>query len=513
MMSAPSRSRVHSLPQLLDGLVEVDRLPAVHPTGLALDSRRVTPGDIFFAMAGTRSSGMHYVRDALAHGAVAVVLSSPPDDLLRNAARERNVPLIEDPQLSQHLGEIASRFYGHPSRDLSVIGVTGTDGKTSVTHFIAQAVARSDARPAQRGALIGTLGNGLYGALQPATHTTPDAISLQAIFDRLRDQGASHVAMEVSSHGLQQERVGGVAFNLAVLTNLGRDHLDYHGDVAAYKAAKRRLFAMPGLEGAVLNAQEAFGRELLSDFASRYPVALYGLAAEGRVMHPLAADWVAGEQPCWLDDGFRMDVVTPDGRMPVQCRLLGQFNALNVLATIAVLRRLGFDADAIAKRIAGLHSVPGRMQLMTRPGRAKVVIDYAHTPQALAVALDSVRRHTGGRLWCVFGCGGDRDRGKRPQMGRIAEQHADRTILTDDNPRHEDPKQIVADIQSGWQKPPVARVVHDRAHAIGVALDAAGPDDIVLIAGKGHETAQQIGDDARPFNDAQVVRRWWGEDQ
>lgn len=512
MMPASVQSPPPTLAQLLETALPPEQLQALsgfRPSGLSLDSRRVRTGEAFFALGGSRTDGLKFVRQALAAGAAAVVHEATADESTRAACRERGIPLVHLPRLREQLGLIAARFYGEPSRSVRVAGVTGTDGKSSVSHFIAQALDRPPGRPEMRSGLIGTLGSGLYGETVAGIHTTPDAIEVQRTLAGLRDAGAAYAAMEVSSHGLEQGRVNGVRFAVAVLTNLGRDHLDYHGNPAAYRAAKQRLFEDVRPGAAVLNAHDEFGRALLDSPGRRCPVTLYGLD-EAAVCDRRADDWLYADRVQWYPDGFEMEVVVPDGRYPVACKLLGDFNVLNVLAAFGALRRLEWEAGEIAGRLNRLSSVSGRMQLMSFPGRPVAVIDYAHTPQALETVLKALRRHCPGRLWCVFGCGGERDRGKRPEMGRIAETLADRVIVTDDNPRHEAPGQIVADIVGGIEDRAAVTVIRDRAAAIGQALAAAVPGDVVLIAGKGHEDYQQVGDERRPFSDAAVVDRAWG---
>jgi UDP-N-acetylmuramoyl-L-alanyl-D-glutamate--2,6-diaminopimelate ligase len=376
-----------------------------------------------------------------------------------------------------------------------------------VSHFIAQSLAAVSPASVQCCGLIGTLGNGFYGALDKATHTTPDAVQVQALLAGFYDRRAGYVAMETSSHALDQGRVNGVAFDTAVLTNLGRDHLDYHPDLSAYREAKQRLFAVPGLKAGVVNLQDEFGRALLSAYGESYPVSVYGFMEGAAVRPPQAADWALALEPAFDSLGFTVKIVVPEASFDLRCALLGRFNVLNVLAAIAVLRRFEIPMADIIAAAGRLRSVDGRMQLTHVSGRPAVVVDYAHTPQALAAALQALRAHCAGRLWCVFGCGGDRDAGKRPEMGRIAESYADRVVITDDNPRSEDPAAIAENILAGMRAPEQAWLIHDRAEAIEKSIDAAEADDLVLIAGKGHENTQQIKDELLPFHDQTVVNR------
>jgi UDP-N-acetylmuramoyl-L-alanyl-D-glutamate--2,6-diaminopimelate ligase len=508
MMPATHNPGGVSLYELLDGVTVIDMsLRTVQPTGLCLDSRHAQMGDVFFAVSGRSADGLRFARAVLEAGAIAVVHESPADEETLSLAREYSVPLIHDPQLEIHLGEIAARFYRHPSRSMKVIAVTGTDGKTSVTHFIAQALDKKDKSANARAAVIGTVGTGFSGALRAATHTTPDPISLQARMAELHAQGAAYIAMEASSHGLEQGRLNGTQLELAVLTNLGRDHLDYHVDLDSYQRAKQRLFTLPGLKGALLNWNDPFGRLLLNTYASDYPISVYGITSPAEFDQSGAADWVCTEQVDCSVDGLHMRVVTPDGGFELKCGLLGEFNALNVLAVAAALRRLGFSNEQIAERLTKLKSVPGRMQLISSADKAQIVIDYAHTPQALRLALSALREHCRGKLWC----GGDRDKGKRPQMGQIAESLADRIIITNDNPRHEAPDCIAAEIQGGMRNGSGALVILNRAEAIMAAIQQAGKNDLILLAGKGHETTQQIGDEYFPFSDQETVNQCLGD--
>ncbi|HRQ66430.1 MAG TPA: UDP-N-acetylmuramoyl-L-alanyl-D-glutamate--2,6-diaminopimelate ligase, partial [Xanthomonadaceae bacterium] len=371
---------------------------------------------------------------------------------------------------------------------------TGTNGKTSTVQLLAQALAALGQRPAT----IGTLGAGMHGAVESGQHTTPDVLSVHAMLARFRDAGASHVAMEVSSHALDQGRVDGVRFAAAVFTNLSRDHLDYHGDMRGYAAAKARLFAWPGLRHAVLNLDDEEGRLLRTVLPAGVRALGYGFAAD--------ADVRASDLSLSLD-GIAFDVATPWGRGRVESRLLGAFNAHNLLAVITVLGALGHSLEDVLVLMRQLQPVHGRMNRIGGDGRPLVVVDYAHTPDALEKALGSLRSHGGGRLLCVFGCGGERDRGKRPEMGRIAEDLADAIWITDDNPRGEDGDAIVAEVLNGLAHPARAVVERDRARAIAQAVAGAGSADIVLIAGKGHEAWQEAGGRRLPFDDLEHARR------
>ncbi|MCC6302423.1 MAG: UDP-N-acetylmuramoyl-L-alanyl-D-glutamate--2,6-diaminopimelate ligase [Gammaproteobacteria bacterium] len=499
---------VHPRPQrlsaLLQGLVAVDGDNDPEIAGLETDSRRVVPGDLFFACAGGRTHGAEYIDDAVRAGARAVLYE--PDARVRAPTADRvpsGVPLMGIADLGRRLGVIAARFYEDPSRDMLVIGITGTNGKTSVCHYLAQALLK-DGAPC---GVIGTLGYGVYGALRPGTYTTPDAVTLQEELAALRAGGIRRVVMEVSSHALEQERTRGVAFDGAIFTNLTRDHLDYHGDLTAYARAKQKLFLVPGLSYAAINEDDPFGRELLAGLARPVVGVSYGLG-EG-------AGSTAGVRyvrACVARrdlSGMELRIRSSWGEGALHTALLGEFNASNLLAVLAMLLLMELPLEEALKRLEGLRAVPGRMERFegaagTRP---LVIVDYAHTPDALAQALRTLRPHCAGRLWCVFGCGGDRDRGKRPLMGAVAARDADRVVVTSDNPRHEDPQEIIGQILAGIERADAVACVPDRAAALRQAIESARPGDIVLVAGKGHEDYQQIGDERLPFSDRDQVRR------
>ena len=482
------------LSRLLAPMVRVAPDQDREVTGLTLHSGRVHPGDLFLAVAGTRGHGLAYLEEAVRKGAAAVAWEpaagvSPPS---------AGVPLISVPGLRREAGAIAARYYDEPSRRLPVLGVTGTNGKSSCTWLLARAVNAAGGD----GAVIGTLGSGRPDELETGERTTPDPVNLQRRLSELVDAGCTLVAMEVSSHALEQGRVSGTHFLLALFTNLSRDHLDYHGDMAAYGRAKRRLFEYPDLQIAVVNVDDPFGRELARTLPRGLRRVTYGVESRD-------AD-VRLDSLKLLPSGLVFDLLTPVGRAPVKSRLLGRFNAANLLAVAAALHALGWmavrppgprrpplaarpDAARIAAWLADLPTVPGRMERLPRkPGRPLVVIDYAHTPDALEHALKALRSHTRGKLICVFGCGGERDTGKRPLMGALAERLADRVYVTDDNPRGEDPDAIVQAVLGGMAMPARAVVERDRDRAVAEAIAHAGEHDLVLLAGKGHETSQEI---------------------
>ena len=483
------------LSALLAGLVEVSPHRDVEITGITATSQDVRPGDLFLAIAGKRTHGLMHLQQALARGAAAIAWEAREG--LSFPADAGTIPHFQIQRLGWQAGFIADRFYQHPSRDMKLIGVTGTDGKTSVSQFIAQAL-NEQRRPC---GVIGTLGYGLYGSLLPGPHTTPEAIRLQTELDSMRRCGAHWVAMEVSSHGLDQGRVNGTSFDAAVLTNISRDHFDYHGDFESYAKAKQRLFHSPGLAYAVFNLDDAGGRELVDTLSGSTEV--WGYTLEGRRM-PLEG-LVSATRTILDENGMRLEVETPLGTGVLTSRLIGHFNASNLLAALAVLLVLNIPLSDALRRLSEVTAVPGRMESFGGVDQPRVVVDYAHTPAALGHALTALRVHCRGRLWCVFGCGGDRDSGKRPAMAQAAERLADAVIVTDDNPRNEDPKTIANDILQGFDDARSARVIHDRGEAIAWTISQACSGDIVLVAGKGHETTQSVRDQQLAFSDRHHV--------
>jgi UDP-N-acetylmuramoyl-L-alanyl-D-glutamate--2,6-diaminopimelate ligase len=521
MMANTIPSSMHTLQYLLEGLAEHLPSQEIPVEGLAIDNRRTRPGDLFCACAGTHTHGLLYAKAALDAGAIAIAYEDgdclaehPAVMQALTALQTTGVLLIPVSELRSKLGIIASRFYARPSSQQFVIGITGTNGKTSCAQFIAEAL--SGQAPC---GVLGTLGNGVYGQLQSSATTTPDAISLQHQLADLCEQGIRNVVMEVSSHGLVQGRANGVDFNVAVFTNLSRDHLDYHESMEGYAQAKRMLFDVPGLDYAVINIDDEYGRQLLQEVPGTVQVLCYGLSDtldkfESQLRHPLLLGCVTARHLQLEATGMQMQVTTPWGEAELHSALLGRFNASNLLAALSVLLLRGYPVRDATAMLAGVHTVPGRMQALDgETGQPRVVIDYAHTPDALRAVLSALREHTPGKLICVFGCGGDRDRGKRPLMGAEAEQLADRVILTDDNPRSEQPAAIISDICEGMQHPGQVHIEHDRGKAICDALASATAQDIVLVAGKGHEDYQIIGEQRLPFSDAAVIKAWLVEHQ
>ncbi|NVK44234.1 MAG: UDP-N-acetylmuramoyl-L-alanyl-D-glutamate--2,6-diaminopimelate ligase [Oceanospirillaceae bacterium] len=460
--------------------------------GLSQDSRSVQPGDLFFARSGTRHRGLDFVAAAAEQGAVAALVDRAE---LPSDTPESPIPLLAVDNLAFRIGEVASRYYGEPSRQLKMIGVTGTNGKTSCSHYIAQAMNCAGLRTA----LLGTVGNGFPGALVPASHTTPDPIALQRLLAGFVEQGAVAAVMEVSSHALEQGRVSGVAFDIAALSNLSRDHLDYHGSMEAYGAAKARLFDAMDVPLQAINADDAFGRTLLLRRGDHVRQTLSFGSGPQCDIHPLESRLDAS--------GLAVRLQTPAGVIDVRNRLLGHFNLSNLMLCAAVLGLAGLAPDLIREGLNGLEPVCGRMECFGGGGLPLVVVDYAHTPDALEKALEALAEHVEGALWCVFGCGGDRDTGKRAEMGAIAARLAQRVRVTSDNPRTEDPQRIIEMVAAGTAGAPDVALEPDRAAAIRQAILDARAGDIVLIAGKGHEDYQEINGQRFPFSDQQVAQQ------
>lgn len=517
---------IHPLQYLLEGvngLVAGTRakIPAdLKINGITLDSREIIAGMLFVALKGTRTHGLQYALKAQQQGAVAIVWESDLslDDSEQKKSSFLNdltIPTIEINALSTQLGEIATRYY--QLRDnkgqiklnygLKIVGVTGTDGKTTVTHFIAQAM---NALVADKTAIIGTLGIGLTHKLQKATHTTPDVLTVHKTLHQLASEGIEQIAMEVSSHALEQERVSGVAFDSAILTNLTRDHLDYHGTVENYAKAKAKLFLRPELNSVILNQNDAFSQQITNQLNQS---SVNSNASNKTCLRYLVkstdsdkdAELIA-QNTSFTHQGIEAQVSFAGQQGVLKVAVLGWFNLSNLLASLAAMLALEvkfFDAlDALSQ----VKTVPGRMESVGS-GDVLLVVDYAHTPGALKSVLNALRSHTKQRLICVFGCGGDRDKGKRPLMAAIAEQEADSVIVTDDNPRTENPEDIMGDIVAGFEHPENIRIEHNRAKAIRLAIGDAKTGDVVLIAGKGHEQVQIFAHKTEIFDDRQQATK------
>jgi UDP-N-acetylmuramoyl-L-alanyl-D-glutamate--2,6-diaminopimelate ligase len=468
----------------------------VEISSVVSDSREVTQGSLFLACSGATVDGRDYISQALKQGASAVCYAVDDDYVL--PALDANVPVIGMPGLQHQLGEIAARFYQDPSDEMTVVGITGTNGKTSCTQFLAQALEKQR----QRCAVMGTLGHGFLPDLKQTPLTTADAVSLQKDLATLKQQGADSVAMEVSSHSLVQGRVNGVHFDIAVFTQLSRDHLDYHGDMQTYASAKAKLFQQPGLEYGVVNIDDPIGRRLAEEYGASLNIVTY--SAQGHTQSVWPAVVATHVEP--LEQGFKVQVTTPWGDGEFITSLLGRFNISNLLAVLSVLGIMKVTLPKMLSALEAITTAPGRMQLFKADNMPSVVVDYAHTPDALEKSLAALREHCKGKLWCVFGCGGDRDKGKRPQMAAIVEQGSDHVIVTNDNPRSESPEQIAEEIRGGFSRLNEVTVELDRACAIKRAVHSAMPQDTVLIAGKGHEATQTMDGQVFDFSDIEHVK-------
>ena len=493
IVPACKTSTCPSLATLLEGYAPIpcgyDRVV----TAVCDDSRAVAPGAVFFARRGLRVDASRFAKGAIASGAAAVVVEGGPTSVRLDAGAV--VVAIRD--VAGAIGHAASRFYADPSEHLCVAAVTGTNGKTSVTHLTARACG-------DRCAVMGTLGAGRPGKLESVTLTTPGPIEIHRRLAALRDAGIDMLAMEVSSHALDQRRIEAVDIDTAVFTNLSRDHLDYHPDMDAYARAKASLFETPGLAHAVVNADDRFGRELIGSMPAGIESVAVTLGDERSftASTPSVRGLVIEER-----QGLSLQVASPWGSGTLATRLVGRFNAYNLLAALAVACLHGHRLDTVLRRLDGAEPIAGRMQRMGGGSQPLVVVDYSHTPDALRSALAALRPLCEGALWCVFGCGGERDRGKRPQMAEAVERGADRIIVTDDNPRGEDGDGIVADILGGFGRPGLVEVERDRERAIHRAIAGARSPDVVLIAGKGHEASQERDGARVPFSDVAVARR------
>ena len=470
---------------------------------LSADHRRVGAGDAFLAWPGRRVDARAHVADALRAGAAVCLVEAEGVEGFGFDAGVDGTRVAAMPGLKARAGEVASAFLGEPSARLDVVAITGTNGKTSTAWWTAQALSALG----RRCGVVGTLGVGEPGRLDDTGLTTPDALALQAAFHRFAEAGFAASAIEASSIGLVEGRLAGTRIAVGVFTNLTRDHLDYHGTMEAYGEAKASLFAWPGLRAAVIDVDDAFGAALAQRVAARQDVALWTVAARDSSAR-LRAEGVRHAAA-----GLAFELAEGALSLPVQTALVGHFNVRNLLAVAGALRALGVPLAEVARVLAGLGPVPGRLQRVTAPAGAsaqaaagpEVVVDYAHTPDALAQVLSALRplaESRGGALWCVFGCGGNRDATKRPLMGAAAAQGADHVVVTSDNPRDEDPQAIVAQVLAGLPAGRAQAVV-DRAEAIARAVAAAGPRDVVLIAGKGHETTQETAGEKRPFSDVE----------
>ena len=488
---------------LLEGLsseqVAADRLNM--PVGqLVLDSRKITAGDTFVAMKGFQTDGRKFIDSALAKGAALVIAENIEKDKFADLL-DRELPIIWIDDLQHQLSFLAANFYNRPSHMLKTIGVTGTNGKTSCSFLVAKTLQKLHFECF----LLGTLGVGQSSNLQDCGNTTADAITMQKVLAEAVSSGAQFASMEVSSHGLDQGRAAAVKFNTAIFTNLTHDHLDYHGTMEKYGEAKRLLFLSPGLKNAVINMDDRFGRKLAEDdaiTATKWLVTTK-LPTSGSNLNR----WIWAEEVVYSLDGLRAKIYTPWGSGQLDSPLIGKVNLSNLLIVIATLGSILKDVQPILVALQNVHSAPGRMQKFGGKDTPLAVVDYAHTPDALEQSLMALREHCVGIIWCVFGCGGDRDSAKRPLMARVAEKLANRVVVTLDNPRNESIEQIRDNIFDGFRKPEKVIYVEDRQQAIETSIAQAKPGDAVLIAGKGHEDYQIIGDVKSDLSDLDIVEK------
>ncbi len=479
----------------LDTLLErLAAAPAIPVADIAIDSRSVRPGSVFIATAGAARHGIDFLPSARAAGAVACVYDS---STASKVPASFDIPLIPVAALAAHLGDIANRFFGAPSEQVDVIGVTGTNGKSTVAWML----SRSLKTLGYRCGYAGTLGYGIGEIRASSAMTTPDVIEMHRRLASFRDHGATHAAIEVSSHALDQGRVSGVRFDAALFTNLSRDHLDYHGDMQAYGEAKARLFVEHRASSRIVNIDSDFGGQLAARCGNDVITVSTRFDREADQRKHVIVRNVTTRP-----GGSDIRIETSWGDAEFFLPMPGDYNVANAALALAYLLVDGAELHAACDALQRMDSPPGRMQRVNAPG-PRTYIDYAHSPNALEVALHALRAHGTGKLWCVFGCGGDRDRGKRPEMGAIAERLADHVVITSDNPRGEPPADIIDNILDGLRKPGDVTVIEDRAAAIAWAIANAGDDDQVLIAGKGHEQFQLVGSEAIPFSDYAVAEQ------
>jgi UDP-N-acetylmuramoyl-L-alanyl-D-glutamate--2,6-diaminopimelate ligase len=473
---------------MLDWLPECHDLAGVRALDITLDSREVTRGSIFVALRGHVLDGHDFIDSALASGAVAILCERAVPQ------PQGAVPICVIDNLAERLGDLTHRFYGSVTDQLNLVGITGTNGKTSTCQYIAQSLDFLG----KRCGIIGTNGQGLWGQLSETLNTTPDVVRLHIELARQQQQGAEYCAMEVSSHGLTQGQVDGVHFRSALFTNLSRDHLDYHGTMAAYGDAKWQLMNWPGLTNAIVNIDDEWVRNHLATISAEH-IYTYSLERPATVQ--------ALSIRCH-EAGIDATVQTPQGIVDLNLRLLGRFNLSNALAAFALMLAEQVPLNTAARIISNCSPVKGRMETIRLKYAPCVVVDYAHTPDALAKALQACREHVSGRLVVIFGCGGDRDGGKRPQMAQVAAELADFVVVTDDNPRTERSEQIIADICRGFGATAKYQIISDRKQAITQTLASCSATDVVLIAGKGHESYQEIAGIRHPFSDQETVINW-----
>ena len=477
------------LAKLMRPWVDV-KIPDCEILGLHNDSRQIRQGFLFFAYPGTSTDGRFFIPQAIAAGAVAIIYE--PENWPSNCQLPAEIPSISLAGLAKKLAAIASHFYAEPSKKLRLSAVTGTNGKTTIAYQLAQAHVLLG----EKAAYIGTLGQGDFKSLEPLANTTPDALCLQQLLHHYQESGIKEVCMEVSSHALSQQRVDEIDFQQAIFTNLSHDHLDYHQTMEAYAAAKALLFTKPSLKWAIINNDDSYSSMMRTAVKAPCKIISYGLK-EGADVRALS--WEVNLS------GTHIKINSPWGEHQLVINALGFFNIYNGLAVFSSLMACGYALDEVRPVMAKLQAAPGRMEVVAQ--EPYIIVDYAHTPDALENVLATLQNVKKGRILVVFGCGGDRDKTKRPMMGKIASQYADVVIITSDNPRNEDPQTIIDAIEAGISAHPHLYTIIDREQAIAKAINLAAKDDIILVAGKGHEDYQQIGNVRHVFSDQAVIRR------
>lgn len=489
----------------LDALLGISaNIPEVELTKMVLDSRAVTQGCLFVAIKGHQVDGRDYIAQAIEQGANAVLAEADCASQHLSLSLQQNVPVIYFYQLQQQLSQLAGAFYQHPSTRLSLVGVTGTNGKTTIAQLLAQWTQLLE----HKSAVMGTIGNGIFGQVKEATNTTGSAVEIQSTLADFVQQGVDFAAIEVSSHGLAQHRVKALTFQVGIFTNLSRDHLDYHLTMENYAEAKKRLFSELQTRYQVINADDPIGEQWLAELPESVAVSC---RTDFQANH---AAWLKATSVNFTQQGAIIEFASSWGNGTLHSQLIGAFNVSNLLLVVATMLRLGYSLEVLSATVAQLKGVCGRMEMLSAPNQhaqGTAIVDYAHTPDALEKALQAARLHCQGTLYCVFGCGGDRDRGKRPLMAQITEKFADKVIVTDDNPRTENPAQIMQDILVGFECPNAVQVIHSRQQAIETALQQMTAQDVVLIAGKGHEDYQIIGTTKHHFSDQETVLDYFSQ--
>ncbi len=503
MMSAMDMTSEKQLSDLLSGFTTNAKVPTLSFNKISSDSQQLEQGDVFLAINGVTRHGIDFALNANQANA-GIVLYDANDEYANERlvllSKQMNIPMLSVTGLNEQYGELISRFYAEPSKNMTIIGVTGTDGKTSVTHLLSQALIKCDKKVAS----IGTLGVGIGNELIDTGLTTPNAETIQKALADFNAQQCDAVVMEVSSHALHQYRVVGCEFDLAVFTNLGSDHLDYHQNLSLYANAKERLFHWSSLSKRILNQNDEFGQALALKF-DHSSVLTY--SSDAIKKNDKATADVSLKAVRSIDGGKELTIKIPNAEIKVNTQLIGDFNIDNILAVVSVLVALNVSASDISQACDRLQPIPGRMQQINAIDEKQVIVDFAHTAQALKASLIAVKEQCKGKVWCVFGCGGNRDQSKRAQMGVIAELYADHVVITDDNPRNEDAKSIVNDILKGCKKKEQHDVIHDRKMAISYAIEQAQEGDAILIAGKGHESFQIVRDHKIPFSDQYIAEQ------